>query len=74
MAYQVGLLPSGNHQQVPFAYKMYSGDSERGWEQSVAFVSIEIAIFGRVSLVLKLYIFQKRTFSMDIDIAFVGVW
>ena len=27
---KVGLLPAGNHQQVPFAYKMYMKDDEEG--------------------------------------------
>ena len=34
---QVGLLPPGNHQQVPFAYKMYSREDESGWQQSKHF-------------------------------------
>ncbi|KAF8274310.1 hypothetical protein EI94DRAFT_1714137 [Lactarius quietus] len=29
--------PSGNYQQVPFAYEMYSRDDETGWEQSTRF-------------------------------------
>ncbi|KAG6829309.1 hypothetical protein H0H92_004987 [Tricholoma furcatifolium] len=33
----VGLLPRDNHQQVPFAYKMYTRASDQGWEQSNAF-------------------------------------
>ncbi|KAL5498608.1 hypothetical protein ACEPAH_1962 [Sanghuangporus vaninii] len=53
MIHKVGLLPAGNEQQVPFAYKMFKNDTEVGWEQSVAF---------------------KRTFSIDVDIDFVGVW
>ncbi|KAL5514281.1 hypothetical protein ACEPAG_2369 [Sanghuangporus baumii] len=53
MIHKVGLLPAGNEQQVPFAYKMFKNDTEIGWEQSVAF---------------------KRTFSIDVDIDFVGVW
>lgn len=36
---KVGLLPAGNEQQVPFAYKMYRQDTELGWKQSVLFVS-----------------------------------
>jgi len=31
---QVGLLPTGNRQQVPFAYKMYTLDDDFGWKQS----------------------------------------
>ena len=27
---QVGLLPNSNHQQVPFAYRMYLKDDEKG--------------------------------------------
>ncbi|EJD05526.1 uncharacterized protein FOMMEDRAFT_103603 [Fomitiporia mediterranea MF3/22] len=37
MVHKVGLLPAGNEQQVPFAYKMYQNDTEMGWQQSVAF-------------------------------------
>lgn len=37
MIHKVGLLPAGNHQQVPFAYKMFSRDDSEGWRQSTAF-------------------------------------
>ncbi|TDL26426.1 hypothetical protein BD410DRAFT_520489 [Rickenella mellea] len=37
MVHKVGLLPASNHQQVPFAYKMYMSDDEKGWNQSVLF-------------------------------------
>ena len=37
MIHKVGLLPICNHQQVPFAYKMYTTADERGWKQSNAF-------------------------------------
>jgi len=37
MVHKVGLLPKSNHQQVPFAYKMYSREDETGWRQSSAF-------------------------------------
>ncbi|KAI6102616.1 hypothetical protein EDD17DRAFT_696225 [Pisolithus thermaeus] len=37
MLHKVGLLPRSNHQQVPFAYKMYSQDDGEGWEQSREF-------------------------------------
>ncbi|KAI9511887.1 hypothetical protein F5148DRAFT_1167136 [Russula earlei] len=53
MIHKVGLLPAGNHQQVPFAYKMFSRDDEIGWNQSTAF---------------------KKAFSVDVEIALVGVW
>jgi len=53
MIHKVGLLPSCNHQQVPFAYKMYSRMDDLGWKQSNAF---------------------KKTFSIDVDIEFLGVW
>ncbi|THH07892.1 hypothetical protein EW145_g3071 [Phellinidium pouzarii] len=53
MVHKVGLLPTWNEQQVPFAYNMYKSDNGPGWAQSVAF---------------------KRTFSIDVDIEFVGVW
>ncbi|KAJ7292621.1 hypothetical protein C8J57DRAFT_1428731 [Mycena rebaudengoi] len=55
----VGLLPTCNHQQVPFAYKMYSREDETGWKQSTAFkkafsidVDIElVAVWDTVSSV-----------------------
>ncbi|KAG7086992.1 hypothetical protein E1B28_012970 [Marasmius oreades] len=37
MIHKVGILPACNHQQVPFAYKMYTRADEIGWEQSNAF-------------------------------------
>ncbi|KAJ7457836.1 hypothetical protein FB451DRAFT_589308 [Mycena latifolia] len=59
MLHKVGLLPKCNHQQVPFAYKMYSREDELGWEQSTAFkkafsidVDIElVAVWDTVSSV-----------------------
>lgn len=37
MIHKVGLLPVDNHQQVPFAYKMYKRTDATGWAQSTAF-------------------------------------
>ncbi|KIM49864.1 hypothetical protein M413DRAFT_438988 [Hebeloma cylindrosporum] len=37
MIHKVGLLPACNHQQVPFAYKMYTSADDEGWKQSNAF-------------------------------------
>ncbi|KAJ3510247.1 hypothetical protein NLJ89_g4791 [Agrocybe chaxingu] len=37
MIHKVGLLPTCNHQQVPFAYKMYTRTDDVGWKQSNAF-------------------------------------
>jgi uncharacterized protein (DUF2235 family) len=37
MIHKVGLLPTCNHQQVPFAYKMYTNADDDGWQQSNAF-------------------------------------
>ena len=31
MIEKVGLLPTGNHQQVPFAYRMYLQDDDEGY-------------------------------------------
>jgi hypothetical protein len=44
---QVGLLPTGNSQQVPFAYRMYTRDDKEGWKQSKQFkeaFSIDIRV------------------------------
>ncbi|THH20515.1 hypothetical protein EW146_g858 [Bondarzewia mesenterica] len=51
MIHKVGILPACNHQQVPFAYKMFSRDDEEGWRQSNAFkkafsVDVEIEFLG----------------------------
>lgn len=51
MIHKVGLLPSGNHQQVPFAYKMFSRNDDLGWSQSTVFkkafsVDVEIEFVG----------------------------
>ncbi|KAF8625618.1 hypothetical protein AX17_006803 [Amanita inopinata Kibby_2008] len=53
MIHKIGLLPPGNYQQVPFAYKMYTRTDDASWDQSNNF---------------------KKTFSIDVDIEFVGVW
>jgi uncharacterized protein (DUF2235 family) len=37
MIHKVGLLPTCNHQQVPFAYKMYTKADDEGWKQLNAF-------------------------------------
>ncbi|KAJ2914726.1 hypothetical protein MD484_g5704, partial [Candolleomyces efflorescens] len=47
MIHKVGLLPACNHQQVPFAYKMYKRPDATGWKQSNAFkkaFSIDVGI------------------------------
>ena len=49
--HKIGLLPPGNHQQVPFAYKMYTREDDLGWEQSNQFkkafsVDVDIEFVG----------------------------
>lgn len=44
-------MPVCNHQQVPFAYKMYITDDKKGWTQSTAFkrafsINVEIEFVG----------------------------
>ncbi|KAH9077525.1 hypothetical protein EDB83DRAFT_2344138 [Lactarius deliciosus] len=51
MIHKVGLLPAGNHQQVPFAYKMFTRNDDIGWSQSTVFkkafsVDVEIEFIG----------------------------
>ncbi|KAM5539952.1 hypothetical protein V8D89_006455 [Ganoderma adspersum] len=51
MLHKVGLLPSYNHQQVPFAYNMYTRTDELGWRQSTAFkkafsIDVDIDFIG----------------------------
>lgn len=48
---KVGLLPPGNDQQIPFAYKLYEDDSESGWTRSTNFkkaqcVDVDIDFLG----------------------------
>ena len=48
---KVGIIPTNNHQQVPFAYNMYSRDDEQGWIESHAFkaaysVDVDIEFVG----------------------------
>ncbi|KAG6917743.1 hypothetical protein DXG01_001281 [Tephrocybe rancida] len=47
MIHKVGMLPACNHQQVPFAYKIFSRVDEIGWQQSNAFkkaFSVDVSI------------------------------
>jgi hypothetical protein len=51
MIHKVGLLPACNHQQVPFAYKMFTRADDLGWKQSNAFkkcfsVDVDIEFIG----------------------------
>ena len=51
MLHKVGLLPAGNYQQVPFAYKMFKRADDVGWEQSNEFknafcVNVPIEFIG----------------------------
>ncbi|TFK63857.1 hypothetical protein BDN72DRAFT_902059 [Pluteus cervinus] len=51
MLHKVGLLPACNHQQVPFAYKMYTQQDKEGWAQSNAFkkafsIDVDIEFIG----------------------------
>ncbi|KAG1742634.1 uncharacterized protein EDB91DRAFT_1221578 [Suillus paluster] len=51
MIHKIGLLPRCNHQQVPFAYNMYSRDDDEGWKQSTAFkkafsINVDIEFVG----------------------------
>ncbi|KAF9055647.1 hypothetical protein BJ165DRAFT_1412195 [Panaeolus papilionaceus] len=61
----VGLLPKCNHQQVPFAYKMYSREDEMGWRQSSAFkkafsIDIDIQLIGVWDTVGSVGVIPKR--------------
>lgn len=51
MLHKVGLLPACNHQQVPFAYKMYKSPDAYGWKQSNEFkkafsIDVDIEFLG----------------------------
>ncbi|KAH7926859.1 hypothetical protein BV22DRAFT_1086180 [Leucogyrophana mollusca] len=65
MLHKVGLLPTCNHQQVPFAYHMYCSDDELSWKQSVAFkkafsINVEIEFLGVWDTVSSVGMFPRR--------------
>ncbi|KAF8074124.1 hypothetical protein FPV67DRAFT_1480849 [Lyophyllum atratum] len=65
MIHKVGLLPADNHQQVPFAYKMYTRADDVGWEQSNAFkaafsVDVDIEFLGVWDTVDSVGLLPKR--------------
>lgn len=58
LIYQVGLLPACNHQQVPFAYKMFTDERlPEGYEQSKMFkqtfsIDVKIDFIGVWSVII----------------------
>ncbi|CAK5266459.1 unnamed protein product [Mycena citricolor] len=65
MIHKVGLLPTDNAQQVPFAYKMYTRADETGWKQSNAFkkafsIDVDIEFLGVWDTVNSVGIIPKR--------------
>lgn len=59
MVHKVGVLPAGNDQQVPFAYKMFMKDDELGWKQSVLFVRALIPM--RIVLIISFFFSTGKT-------------
>ncbi|KAJ3520999.1 hypothetical protein NM688_g9077 [Phlebia brevispora] len=65
MIHKVGLLPACNHQQVPFAYHMYTRTDAVGWEQSKAFkkafsMDVDIEFVGVWDIVSSVGLIPKR--------------
>ncbi|KAI9566395.1 hypothetical protein HD554DRAFT_2117826 [Boletus coccyginus] len=65
MIHKVGLLPRCNHQQVPFAYNMYSRDDDLGWRQSIAFkkafsINVDIEFVGVWDTVSSVGVIPRR--------------
>nr|GAT46931.1 predicted protein [Mycena chlorophos] len=65
MIHKVGLLPASNHQQIPFAYKMYTRADDIGWKQSNAFKKafsndVDIEFVGVWDTVNSVGIFPRR--------------
>ncbi|KAL0577577.1 hypothetical protein V5O48_004409 [Marasmius crinis-equi] len=65
MIHKVGILPACNHQQVPFAYKMFTQADEVGWEQSNAFkkafsINADIEFIGVWDTVNSVGLIPKR--------------
>lgn len=67
MLHKVGLLPACNHQQVPFAYKMYKSPDAYGWKQSNEFkkafsIDVDIEFLG-VWLVIYTFAFTYLNYT-----------
>ncbi|KAF7364570.1 DUF2235 domain-containing protein [Mycena venus] len=65
MLHKVGLLPACNHQQIPFAYKMFTTTDETGWKQSNAFkkafsIDVDIEFIGVWDTVNSVGLIPKR--------------
>ncbi|XP_006462887.1 hypothetical protein AGABI2DRAFT_186715 [Agaricus bisporus var. bisporus H97] len=65
MIHKVGLLPACNHQQVAFAYKMYTRTDTLGWKQSNAFKAafschVDIDFLGVWDTVNSVGLFPRR--------------
>ncbi|KAF8644105.1 hypothetical protein AX16_008690 [Volvariella volvacea WC 439] len=65
MIHKVGLLPICNHQQVPFAYKMYKSVDEDGWRNSNLFkktfsIDVGIEFVGLWDTVNSVGLYPKR--------------
>ncbi|KAF8879289.1 hypothetical protein BD779DRAFT_1447039 [Infundibulicybe gibba] len=65
MIHKVGLLPACNHQQVPFAYKMFTRTDEVGWQQSNSFkkafsIDVDIEFIGVWDTVNSVGLIPKR--------------
>ncbi|KAM6490035.1 Uncharacterized alpha/beta hydrolase domain (DUF2235) domain containing protein [Amanita muscaria] len=65
MIHKIGIIPADNHQQIPFAYKMYTRNDHIGWAQSNAFkqafsVDVNIEFVGVWDTVDSVGIIPKR--------------
>ncbi|KIK52337.1 hypothetical protein GYMLUDRAFT_180219 [Collybiopsis luxurians FD-317 M1] len=65
MIHKIGVLPADNHQQIPFAYKMYTQADKTGWEQSNAFkkafsIDVDIEFLGVWDTVSSVGIIPRR--------------
>lgn len=65
MVHKVGLLPACNHQQVPFAYKMFTSTTDLGWAQSTLFkkafsMDVDIEFIGVWDTVCSVGLIPRR--------------
>ena len=65
---QVGLLPNSNHQQVPFAYRMYLKDDEKGNKLSHMHLLSSLTYFERVETERSLRKFYRISSASDIEL------
>ncbi|EKM61740.1 uncharacterized protein PHACADRAFT_82762, partial [Phanerochaete carnosa HHB-10118-sp] len=69
MIHTAGLLPMYSHQEIPFAYRMYTRTTPLGWAQSTPFkkalsMDVDIEFIGLWDTVCSAGLFSRRLLFM----------